>query len=109
MIDPSLMAAMLDSLKSPLLFADTTHVVRYMNKAAIAHYRGGDRLLGTSLLECHNEESQGLIVEILAAMKEGEHERLISESDERRVYMRAVRSPEGKLLGYYEWYEPRGD
>ena len=109
MIDPSLMAAMLDSLKSPLLFADTTHVVRYMNKAAIAHYRGGDRLLGTSLLECHNAESQGLIVEILAAMEEGEHERLISESDERRVYMRAVRSPEGKLLGYYEWYEPRGD
>ena len=109
MIDPSLMAAILDSLKSPLLFADTTHVVRYMNKAAIAHYRGGDRLLGTSLLECHNAESQGLIVEILAAMEEGEHERLISESDERRVYMRAVRSPEGKLLGYYEWYEPRGD
>ena len=109
MIDPSLMAAILDSLKSPVLFADTTHMVRYMNEAAVAHYRGGEKLLGTSLLECHNEESQGMIVEILAAMEGGEQERLISESDEHRVYMRAVRSPEGKLLGYYEWYEPRGD
>jgi DUF438 domain-containing protein len=109
MNDASLTAAILDSLKSPLLFADTMHVVRYMNEAAVAHYRGGDKLLGTSLLDCHNAESQAMIVEILAAMDEGEEERLTSESDEHRVYMRAVRSPDGKLLGYYEWYEPRGD
>ena len=109
MIDPSLMAAILDSLKSPLLFADTGHVVRYMNKAAIAHYRGGDKLLGTSLVDCHNEASQEMIVEIVAAMRKGEEERLTSESDEHRVYMRAVRNSEGKLLGYYEWYEPLGD
>ena len=109
MIDATLMAAILDSLTSPLLFADTGHVVRYMNARAIAHYRGGDKLLGTSLLDCHNEASQEMMVEILAAMREGEEERLTSESDEHRVYMRAVRDPEGKLLGYYEWYEPRGD
>jgi hypothetical protein len=31
---------------------------------------------------------------------------LISESDEQRVYMRAVRDGRGRLLGYYERYEP---
>ena len=34
MIDTTLMAAILDSLKDPVLFADTDHVTRYMNKAA---------------------------------------------------------------------------
>jgi len=46
------MAAVLDSLKDPLLFADTEHVIRYMNKAAIAYYSEGESLLGRSLLDC---------------------------------------------------------
>ena len=42
MIDATWMAAILDSLKDPVLFADTEHVTRYMNKAAIAHYEEGE-------------------------------------------------------------------
>lgn len=106
MIDATLMAAMLDSLKDPFLFADTQHVIRYMNKAAIAYYEGGESLLGTSLLDCHNEQSQRTIIEILAAMHEGEDERLITDDEEHRVYMRAVRDTDGRVLGYYERYEP---
>ncbi len=41
MIDTAIMAAILDSLKAPILFADTDHIVRYMNAAAVAHYSGG--------------------------------------------------------------------
>ena len=41
MIGAARLAAILDSLKDPILFADTAHVTRYMNKAAIAHYHGG--------------------------------------------------------------------
>ncbi len=37
MIDASLMAALLDSLKDPVVFVDTKHVIRYLNKAAVAH------------------------------------------------------------------------
>jgi DUF438 domain-containing protein len=106
MIDATLIAAILDSLKDPILFADTGHVTRYMNKAAIAHYEGGASLIGRSLLECHNERSQALMIEILAAMHAGEDERLITDNEEHRVYMRAVRDAEGRLLGYYERYEP---
>lgn len=106
MDDATLMAAILDSLRDPILFADTDHVTRYMNKAAIAHYEEGERLIGRSLLDCHNEQSQAMMIEILAAMHEGEDERLITDNEKYRIYMRAVRNSDGCVLGYYERYEP---
>jgi DUF438 domain-containing protein len=106
MVDVTLMAAILDSLKNPILFADTEHVARYMNKAAIAFYEEGESLIDRSLLDCHNEQSQQMMIEILAAMHEGEEERLITDDEEHRIYMRAVRDADGRVLGYYERYEP---
>ncbi len=108
MIEFDLMAAILDSFKDPVVFADTQHSIRYMNKAAIGRYkeRGGADLIGSSLLECHNAESRQMIIEILAAMHNGEEERLITDSEKHRAYMRAVRGSDGELLGYYERYEP---
>ena len=106
MIDAALMAAILDSLKNPVTFVNTEHTIRYMNKAAIAHYDQGLALIGTSVLDCHNQHSQKIILEILAAMQDGEEERLIADDEKRHVYMRAVRDNEGQLLGYYERYEP---
>ena len=107
MIDATAMAAILDSLTSPILFADTQHMTHYMNKAAIAFYTGGASLIGCSLLDCHNEQSQQMMKEILAAMQAGElDEQLISDNEKRRVYMQAVRDGDGRVLGYYERYEP---
>jgi nitrogen fixation/metabolism regulation signal transduction histidine kinase len=108
MIDAALMAAILDSLKAPILLADTDHITRYMNQAAVAFYTGGDSLIGQSLLACHNEQSQQMMIDILAAMQADQlEEQLINDDEEHRVYMRAVRDPGGRLLGYYERYEPK--
>ena len=106
MIDATLMAAILDSLKDPVLFADTDHVTRYMNKAAIAYYDEGASLIGRSLMDCHNEQSQEMMIEILAAMHEGEDERIITDDEKHRIFMRVVRDAEGRVLGYYERYAP---
>jgi PAS domain-containing protein len=106
MIEATVTAAILDSLKDPILFADTEHVTRYMNRAAMAYYEGGIDLLGRSLLDCHNEQSQAMMIEILAAMHEGLDERLITDDEKHRIYMRAVRDADGRVLGYYERYEP---
>ena len=106
MIDTSTMAAILESLKDPVMFVDTGHVIRYMNKAAAAHFDDGGALLGTSLLDCHNERSCEVIVEILAAMRKGEDERLITDNEKHRIYMRAVRDVSGEVVGYYERYAP---
>jgi len=106
-IHAELLAAILDSLKEPILFADTAHVTRYMNRAAVACYEAGDCLIGRSLLDCHNERSQAMMIDILAAMqKEGLEEQLITDNEKQRIFMRAVRDAQGRVLGYYERYEP---
>lgn len=106
MVDFAYLSAILDSMKDPVLVADTNHITRYMNKAAIAHYDEGTALIGRSLLDCHNAESQRVMHEVLAALQAGEDERLITDNEKHRIYMRAVRSPDGQLIGYYERYEP---
>jgi nitrogen-specific signal transduction histidine kinase len=105
MVDATLMAAILDSLKDPILFADTEHVTQYMNMAAVAHYEEGETLVGRSLLDCHNEQSQKMMIEILAEMHEGLEERLITDNEKHRIFMRVVRDADGRVLGYYERYE----
>jgi DUF438 domain-containing protein len=106
MIDRGMMEAILDSIKDPVLFVDTDHIVRYMNKAAIGHFDDGEALLGRSVMDCHNQRSCGIIRDTLMALRGGADERLISTSDRKHIYMRAVRSPEGEVIGYYERYEP---
>ena len=105
--DTALPAQILDSFVDPVLVADTEHTIIYMNSAAVDHYTGGETLMGTSLLDCHNEDSREMMIEVLAALENGEEERLISDNEKRRIYMRAVRDESGELVGYYERYEPK--
>jgi DUF438 domain-containing protein len=110
MTDQEVMAAILDSFKDPVLFTDTDHIVRYMNKVAISFYKDGKGLIGKSLFNCHNTESQREIIEILAAMQAGKvEEQLITNNEEKRVYMRSVRDQKGQVIGYYERYELSGN
>jgi DUF438 domain-containing protein len=106
MMDDKTLLAFMESLKDPFVFADTDHIIRYMNSAAIAHYKEGASLLGRSLFDCHNEESCRVIKETLAAFHEGEEERMITDDEKHRIYMRAIRDERGQVIGYYERYEP---
>lgn len=106
MPDAAFFATLLDSLKDPFLFVDTRHTIRYMNKAAAAHYKEGVALLGRSIMDCHNADSQRQMRDIFAAFEAGAEERLITDNAKHRIFMRAVRDPAGRLLGYYERYEP---
>jgi DUF438 domain-containing protein len=106
MIDETTMAAILDSLKDPMMFVDTDHIIQYMNKAAVEHFDDGEALIGRSLMACHNEKSQQIILETMEAFDAGEDERLISDTEEHRIYMRVVRGRDGRVIGYYERYAP---
>lgn len=97
---------LLDSLKNPILFVDTGHIVRYANRAARNFYSEVERLIGKSLLDCHNPDSRRKMQNVLEKMKSGFDEELIVDSEKHRIYMRAVRSQDGELLGYYERFEP---
>ena len=102
----SLLESLLDSLKNPLVFVETDHVIRYVNKAAKQHYDQGETLVGSSILDCHHEKSRVKILEVFEAMKNDERERLLADDGKRRVFMRAVKSDEGEMIGYYERFEP---
>lgn len=104
--DSQFMKDLFDSLKNPILFADTGHIVRYANRAAREFYTGVDDLIGKSLFECHNPQSQKKMQEVLTQLENGLDEELIVDNAKRRLYMRAVRDRQGQLLGYYERFEP---
>jgi DUF438 domain-containing protein len=96
---------LLNSMKYAVVVADLQHTIQFMNKAAIEQYKEGKALIGTSLLDCHSEESCKVIESVLEKLKTGKQEVLISDTPKNRIYMRAVRNPEGELIGYYERYE----
>ena len=89
MTDASFMAALLDSLKDPILVADTDHVTRYMNKAAIAYYDEGESLIGRSLLDCHNELSQRMMKPLPTRLPS----RQIPVSSWARYFTRSLTTP----------------
>jgi len=97
---------LLDSLKDPFVFCDTTHVIRYMNQAAQKRYAGKPAEVGRSIFDCHNDESNAQIVQVTERLTLGEDEVLITDDERHRIYMRAVRDTDKTLLGYYERYEP---
>ena len=45
MLDAGVMAAILDSIKDPVMFVDMGHVIRYMNKAAVSHFDDGEETI----------------------------------------------------------------
>ncbi len=105
-MNKSFYIALLNSITDPILVANLNHVIQYMNKAAFEHYDEGEKLLQCNLLKCHNEESQKMMIEILAEMQNGLEEKLITDDDKHRIFMRSVRDDNGNLLGYFERYEP---
>lgn len=99
--------------RNPVVICDLQHTIVYMNPAAVANYakRGGASLLGQSLLDCHNENSNRLIKEVVAWFEASTENNMIytykSEGKNKDEYMVALRDEEGKLIGYYEKHESR--
>lgn len=100
---------LVEAIPYPVVFADCSHTIRYMNRRAKFEYeevRGQRDLLGSSLLDCHNEKSRAQIKEIVARFENhGGEEFLTVTSRNQRVYMTPVRNENGALVGYFERYE----
>jgi transcriptional regulator with PAS, ATPase and Fis domain len=61
-------------LKGEIVISDENIDIIYMNDAAIQNHekRGGAELIGKSLLDCHNAESQRKIKEMYEAFADGD-------------------------------------
>jgi len=55
-------------LRAAITVADEAYRIVFMNDLAIEHYatRGGEALVGTNLLDCHNAKSQAQIRQMCA-------------------------------------------
>lgn len=97
---------------SQVVICNLKHEIIYMNQAAIKDYSkyGGDKLIGRSLLECHNEKSQEIIKKVVDWFgKSKDHNKVYTfynKKQNKDVYMVALRNDD-KLIGYYEKHEFR--
>ena len=93
----------LNSIVEPVVFVDANHIISFMNFAGIEKYknRGGKDLIGKSIFDCHNENSNKIIKEVFELLKDGLDEKFISTNERNeKVFITAVRNKQGDLLGY---------
>lgn len=104
--------SIVDQDRVSIVICNLEHEIIYMNPAAITNYakRGGEKLVGRSLLECHNPESRARIQQAVDWFAADESHNIVytfhNEKQNKDVYMVALRE-DGKLIGYYEKHEYR--
>lgn len=109
----AMMKSVLEQERASVVLCDLNHKICYMNPAAIANYEkyGGERLIGESLLKCHNAKSCEMIEKVTAWFAESPVNNMIytfyNEKQNKDVYMVALRDADGELIGYYEKHEFR--
>lgn len=96
-----------------VVICNLEHEIIYMNPAAMERYkkRGGERLIGRNLLNCHNSQSAQIIKKVVSWFKESTEHNIIytfrNEKENKDVYMVALRDEDKRLIGYYEKHEYR--
>ena len=87
------------------------HEIIYMNSAARGRYAKYGELVGTSIFDCHNAESNAKIREVVEWFKQSAENNIIftyhNPKENKDVYMVALRDENGALIGYYEKHEFR--
>lgn len=105
--------SIVDQDRTAIVICNLDHIILYMNKSAIERYekRGGRNLIGRSLLDCHNPNSNEMIKKIVDWFMADKCNNMIytfkNETENKDVYMVALRDESGRLIGYYEKHEYR--
>lgn len=108
----SFFKSIVDQDRSSVVICNLKHEIIYMNPAAVESYakRGGDKLVGRSLLDCHNPGSAEKIRQVVDWFAADVNHNIVytfhNEKQNKDVYMVALRDG-GKLIGYYEKHEYR--
>lgn len=106
--------SIIDQDKCAVVICNPRHEILYMNPAAAMRYakRGGQDLVGKSLMDCHNSQSVEKIRKVVSWFAESPEHNIIytsrNEKENKDVYMVALRDDDGSLIGYYEKHEYRG-
>lgn len=112
-MDVSFYKSVLEQDRSSVVLCNLQHEIVYMNPAAAANYEkhGGRKLMGQSLLDCHNAQSAEKIRQVVAWFAKSKDHNLVytfhNARQNKDVYMVALRKDDGSLIGYYEKHEYR--
>ena len=104
--------SIVDQDRCAVVICNLNHEIIYMNPAAVLNYEkwGGEKLIGRSLMECHNQASREKIQQVVDWFIADDNHNIVytfhNEKQNKDVYMVALRD-EGKLIGYYEKHEYR--
>lgn len=105
----SFFKSVIDADTAPVVICDLEHTVVYMNPASVARYRTD--ITGKSIKSCHNADSNAKIDKVVAWFLESQDNNVIytyrNDTENKDVYMVALRDEDGKLIGYYEKHEFR--
>lgn len=107
--------SIIDLDMQPIVICNLQHEILYMNPTAVKRYEksGGEKLIGRSLLDCHNPHSREIISSNIERMKSDITVNRIFELHSTRnggnndVYTAAIRDENGELIGYYEKFEDK--
>ena len=104
--------SIIDQDRATVVICNLEHEIIYMNPAAVHNYEkwGGEKLIGRSLLDCHNPESVEKIKKVVEWFAADDSHNIVytshNEKQNKDIYMVALRE-NGQLIGYYEKHEYR--
>ena len=94
-----------------VVICDLHHKIIYMNNSARERYGKHGELVGKSIFDCHNAESNAKIREVVEWFAKSLDNNLVftyrNDRENKDVYMVALRGENGELIGYYEKHEFR--
>ena len=94
-----------------VVICNLRHEIIYMNKSARERYKKHGELVGTSIFDCHNAESNAKIREVVEWFAKSPDNNFVftyhNDRENKDVYMVALRGEDDELIGYYEKHEFR--
>ncbi len=105
--------SVLEQDRSAVVLCNLEHNIIYMNPVAKDRYKkyGGADLVSKSILDCHNEKSRDIILNVVEWFAQRTDNNIVytysNEKENKDVYMVALRDDNKALIGYYEKHEYR--
>lgn len=103
--------SVIDQDDAPIVICDLENTILYMNPAARERYKKHGDLVGKSLADCHNADSNEKMRQVLEWFgADKSHNKVYTfrnDKENKDVYMIALRNERGELIGYYEKHEYR--
>ncbi len=107
--------AVVNTADAPIIICAVNHIIVYMNPTAVKRYakRGGAKLIGQSIFDCHNEHSKEIILSVFEKfLNDPTLNKVYTYTknwggEDTDVYIVALRDATGDLIGYYEKHESR--